>query len=71
METKQTYTLVITAKTQNINFEAELKEYNDSMQSRFSVQLPYPEKDFVVKHLEVTVSEEQFAAIKKSALEVF
>ena len=40
--------------------------------SRFGgIHTPYPEPQITVKHLEVSLSEDQFAAVKKSVLEVF
>lgn len=64
------YTIVITEKHQNVNFEAELKDYND--RGRFGgIQVPYPEKEITVKHLETSLTDEQFSAVKKAVLEAF
>ena len=64
------YSLTITATVQNINFDAQLTDYNE--RSRYpGIQIPYPEARLTVKHLEVSLSEDQFAAVKKSVLEVF
>ncbi len=64
------YKLTITRTKPNDQFEAQLKEYRDKMDRPYQQQLAYPERDIVEKTLETTLTEAEFAAIKKAALEV-
>lgn len=65
------YTIVITEKVQNINFDAELQEYNSSTRFGNQIQIPYPDKEILSKHLEVSLTDEQFLAVKRAVLESF
>lgn len=61
------YKVTITKTRPNENFAAELKEYSN--RSSWQNGAPMPVADIVEKSLEVTLTDEEFAAIKKAALE--
>lgn len=64
--------LVITETTANENYTAELAAYTEKLKYRQyepMAQSGEPQTDRVIKVLDVTVTETEFAAIKKAALE--
>ena len=63
------YTLTIVKKRDNPNFAAKLEDYNLRSRASFGVQTSYPEEYITERVLDVTVTEEMFAAIRKACLE--
>lgn len=66
------YTVVITKSRDNPNFDAQLKDYKERSESRYGnpVQVPYPDARIEEKALSVTLTDEEFAAVKKACLGV-
>ena len=64
------YTILVTATVTNEHYEAETKEFET--RNRYGgVQIPYPEKERTLKSLEVSLTEDQWSAVKKATLEAF
>ena len=66
----KTYTLNITSHTPNPNYEDELTEYRDrSRYYNVSIAAPSPTK--VERELVVTLTEDEFNAVRHGVLEQF
>ena len=64
------YEIMITKLVENPNFETQQQEYEKRSRGYASMTEALPEKFHRVKQLETTLTDEEFAAIKKAVLEV-
>jgi hypothetical protein len=66
------YRLTITRLEANPNFETEMTKWERARDSRFGVIADggYPVPTMEVRKLEVEITDEEFAAVKKAVLEL-